>query len=196
MIKRQLALRRICICALFAAVFCIISPIAVPIGVVPVSFSLSVVLLCAGIMGAMGSFMTALVYLALGAIGLPVFAGGMGGFGVLVGPTGGYIWSYLMICIVCGLLYRWLYRRIDAPAGRSFWGWGGAIGALALLICYTLGTLQYMWVTETSFGAAVAVCVVPFVAIDVIKVLAATLLIGHFMRISYIRRLIGACFGI
>ena len=84
-------------CSLFAALLCVLSPLTIPVGAVPVSLGIFAVLLCSSVLGMRRSLVAVLVYIALGAVGLPVFAGWQGGFGVLAGPTGGYIWSYIPV---------------------------------------------------------------------------------------------------
>lgn len=76
-------------CSLFAALLCVLSPLTIPVGAVPVSLGIFAVLLCSSVLGMRRSLVAVLVYIALGAVGLPVFAGWQGGFGVLAGPTGG-----------------------------------------------------------------------------------------------------------
>ena len=132
-----------------------------------------------------------LVYLVLGALGLPVFAGGMGGIGVLVGPTGGYIWSYLPIAALCGMLYRkiWIGHRSGVI-------WRGiAIGILGMAVCYLLGTVQYAFVANVSFFAALLVCVLPFLLFDLFKVVAVTLLSRHLLRITSLKSIMLDLFG-
>ena len=180
---RNKTLRRSCICALFAALLCVLSPVAIPIGTIPISLSFLVVLFCASMLGAGGAVISVLIYLVLGALGLPVFAGGMGGVGVLVGPTGGYIWSYLPISAVCGFLYHrvWINHRSGSVLR------GVAVGALGMLICYLFGTVQYAVVANVSIWAAILVCVFPFLLFDLFKIVAVALLSEHLLRIASMR---------
>ena len=182
--RRNPSLRRACLYALLSALLCVLSPIAIPIGAVPISLSLFLVLLCGALIGA-SAWIPVAVYLALGALGLPVFSGGMGGFGVLVGPTGGYLWSYVPIALVTGSLYRMVRK-----SGMDRWGrisMGFLVGIGGLLICYLLGTLQYAIVAQISFFSALLVCVLPFVVIDLAKAMLAYLLALRILQISAIR---------
>ena len=90
--------------ALMTAVICVISPwvIVLPFSPVPVSLSLFAVLLSAYLLGARGGFVCCGLYLLLGAVGLPVFSGGVGGPGKLFGPTGGYLAGYLVTAGITG----------------------------------------------------------------------------------------------
>jgi biotin transport system substrate-specific component len=197
MIKpRQKMLSRICVVALFSALICILSPLAIPIGPIPISLSLVAVFLSVMLLGVWGSLSAVAVYLMLGAMGLPVFSGGMAGLGVLLGPTGGYIWSYLPICLLCGWLYRTLFfSRPNKERGFFKLFWGIVCGLPGLLLCYLLGTLQYMLVASISFWSALAVCVIPFVGFDLIKLALVAFLGEKMLRIRWIRRMLGDCFG-
>ena len=197
MIKpRQKMLSRICVVALFSALICILSPLAIPIGPIPISLSLVAVFLSVMLLGVWGSLSAVAVYLMLGAMGLPVFSGGMAGLGVLLGPTGGYIWSYLPICLLCGWLYRTLFfSRPNKERGFFKLLWGIVCGLPGLLLCYLLGTLQYMLVASISFWSALAVCVIPFVGFDLLKLALVAFLGEKMLRIHWIRRMLGDCFG-
>ena len=111
-----------------------------------------------------------LVYLLLGLF-LPLFSGGNTGAAALAGPTGGYLWSYLLmvpvICLFCAIPVK---RRRSAYALALL----GCLPALGL--CYLCGTLQFCFVTGTGFRRALSLCVAPFVGFDLLKALAASLL--------------------
>lgn len=106
------------------------------------------------------------VYLLLGGIGLPVFAGFQGGVGVLLGPTGGYLWSYLPAIGMAALAAKLL------PRGKA---WGQLVAAT--LTVYVGGALWYMLTAQVPFGTAISVGVLPFLAPDAIKVMASAWLI-------------------
>ncbi len=160
-------------CALAAALLCILSPVSVAIGPIPVSLGLFGVLLAGVLLGPLQGTCAVLVFLALGLIGLPVFAGGVGGFPALAGPTGGYLWSYPLVSAAGGFLCR------AAVRARNRWV-GIAWTVLSLLpgvaVCYALGTLQYCLLTGVTFLQGLAVCVIPFLPFDLIKCLAASVI--------------------
>ena len=101
------------LCALFAALTAIFSQIMIPLPFtpVPINLALLAVWLCGSVLGAKRGALAILVYLLLGAIGVPVFHGFMGGIGVLAGPTGGYIIGYLPAVVIFGLLYNKYVRK-------------------------------------------------------------------------------------
>ena len=107
-------------------------------------------------------------YLLLGAAGLPVFAGFRGGMGVLLGPTGGYIWGFG----ISALIY-WLFTAVSKNKSPV-----RLIGLLVgLLLCYLSGSLWYMHTylngQTAAFGAAVLKCVVPYILPDALKLTLA-----------------------
>lgn len=153
--------------ALTAALCCVVSPIAIPIGAVPVSLSLFVVCLAAALSGPAGGTTAVGIYIALGAVGLPVFAGFTGGIGRIVGPTGGFILGYLPCALIVGLLVR----KQNCPA----WKYPAAM-ALGTLCCYASGTVWYAFTAHTTLLQALTVTVLPFILFDVFKIAAASLL--------------------
>ena len=110
-------------CALFAALLAVCAWLAVPVGQLAISLQTFAVLLTLGILGGKWGMGAILVYLGLGAVGLPVFTGFRGGIGMLLGPTGGYLWGFL----VSGLLYWLLEGKL--PQWANF--------ALCIAVCYT-----------------------------------------------------------
>ena len=108
------------------------------------------------------------LYILLGALGVPVFSGFNGGMGALMGPTGGYIVGFLLICLIFGLL---------CGKGAGLW-----LKALALLlglaVCYAFGTLWFVKVYGDMKGpistlSALTMCVFPFIVPDLAKLALA-----------------------
>ena len=153
--------------ALMAAALCALAPWALPVGAVPVSLATLGVYLCVGLLGLRGGTLAVGVYLLLGAVGVPVFAGFIGGLPHLFGPTGGYLLGYVACALVAGGLMAIEPRRGLVPLWL-------ALGTLAL---YALGTVWYLWQTAVPLWAALASCVLPFVAADVVKIAVATAVI-------------------
>lgn len=151
--------------ALFAALLCILSPIAIPVGPVPVTLSIFVVLLASLVLEWKPAVSAVLVYILIGLIGLPVFSGGGSGFGVLVGPTGGYLWAYLPMAALVSKFGR-----------REGWVIPVLYSVASLMLCYLLGTWQFTMVMNCGWKEAVSLCVLPFIAFDMIKVGLAVLL--------------------
>ena len=149
--------------ALFAAVICVLSPFSVPLfGVIPLSFASLGVYIAAGTLGGRRGTVAVLLYVLIGAVGVPVFAGFRGGFAVISGMTGGYIVGYIPCAFLTGLSVR---------RGR-FWLIPGALAGTAVL--YTVGTAWYMLLTGSAFATAMTACVIPFIPGDLIKIACAT----------------------
>lgn len=159
-------LRRLLLTALFAAVLCVCGPLAIPMGTVPVTLCSFAVYLAAGLLGPRFGTAAVGLYLALGALGLPVFAGFTGGVQRLLGPTGGYLLGYLLCALLVGCL---AHRRRGWPVPV-----GLAAGTLAL---YAVGGLWFLWQTGCGLKWAFLSCVLPFLPGDAVKIAAATVVI-------------------
>ena len=165
--------------AIFAAFLCLCSPLAIPLsGPIPFALQIFAVMLCAVALDWASAQLSLLVYLGLGLF-LPIFSGGNTGLSAIPGPTGGYIWSYLLMAPVIALI-----RRL--PAGnRRLEILFAFLGCLAgMVLCYLCGTIQFSLVTNSDFVHSLSVCVVPFVGFDLMKAAAAAVLgveLGHIL---------------
>lgn len=153
-------------CALMAAATAVCAQISVPLpSGVPLTLSVAAVFLTGAALGPGLAFASQLVYLLLGAFGLPVFAGFSSGLGTLLGPTGGYLLVYPLMAAAVAL-------------GRRLWG--GRLPSLAasmliaLLLCYAGGTAWFMAATEKSLAVSLSACVFPFVPVDLCKIALAS----------------------
>lgn len=141
--------------SLFASLIAVCAWITIPIPPVPVTMQTFGVLLTLGILGGKWGTVSIVLYLALGMIGLPVFAGFRGGAAALLDATGGFLWGFA----AGGLGYRAVQKLGKAPAM-----------VLCQLICYFCGCLWFQhWVGDTDLAGAVLVCVVPFLIPDLLK---------------------------
>jgi biotin transport system substrate-specific component len=140
---------------------------------VPFTLQVFAVLVSGAILGARRGFLSQCVYLLLGAVGLPVFARMYGGLGVLLGPTGGYLWSYPLAALAVG----WSVDRAPRTAAKRPLTWsvyGGMV--LGIAIIYALGAAGlYASNAVPSLAAAFRVGVLPFVAFDLLKAYVAVL---------------------
>ena len=167
----------ICI-AVFAVLMAVCSWISIPT-VVPFTMQTFGLFLTLGVLGGKRGTMAVVIYVLLGIVGLPVFAGFSSGLGVLMGTTGGYILGFFF----SGLLY-WLLEKA-APDRR----W---IQILAMLLgmaaYYVFGTVWFMEVYTKTTGAVgltavLGWCVFPFIIPDLIKMGLAFMLSGRLRRI-------------
>ena len=159
-------LRKLTFCALMAALTAVCAQITVPMpNGVPVTLQIFAVALTGYLLGPKYGAVSMLVYLLLGAVGVPVFSSFRGGIAVLVGKTGGYLWSYPAMAAVCGLAARGKGKIL-----RWFWGVPG------LLICHLCGTAQVMALAGGGFWALLALYSLPYLPVDLLKVALAALL--------------------
>jgi biotin transport system substrate-specific component len=164
------------LCGVFAALTAVCAVIALPLPFTPVPVSLATlaVLLSGGILGAKFGVFSQIVYILLGAIGLPVFAGFTAGVGILAGPTGGYIVGYLAAAAVVGLLSG----RLKGTGVRAMSVLAVSM-VLGMCACYALGTAWFMYLTNTPLLAALGLCVFPFIPGDLFKIVVAAFLCGR-----------------
>ncbi|MBQ7185082.1 MAG: biotin transporter BioY [Clostridia bacterium] len=156
------------LCALFAALTAVFSWISVPIGPVPINLALLAVLLCGLILGPRQALIAVGVYILMGAVGVPVFAGFRGGAGVLLGPTGGYIVGYLPAAFISGLARE---RGGGHAALKRV-----AFMALGVAACYLLGSIWFAVLRKAALWDTLCLCVFPFLPGDALKVALAAFL--------------------
>lgn len=164
--------------SLMTVIIVISAQLVIP-AAVPFTMQTFGVLLSLFILGGKKGTAAILVYIMLGAVGVPVFSGFGGGLGVLLGSTGGYIFGFLGM----GLIY-WAITSILGKK-RVIKIIAAAVG---LIVCYTLGTawfmLAYMKKGNTiSFGNALKFAVLPFIIPDFIKLTAAIFLSSRLERV-------------
>ncbi len=165
--------RKIVSCALCAAILCVLAPLTIPIGPVPISLATFAVLFSAFFLGGKWGTAAVGIYLLLGAVGVPVFAGFTGGFEKIIGPTGGYLVGYLPLTLISGGLFSLLGK------GRSGWkrfAWMMLASLLGTVVLYALGTAWFCHVMKRTVWEALALCVIPFLPGDLAKAAAAAVL--------------------
>ena len=157
--------------ALMAAVTAVAAQISVPLFPVPFTLQVLAVVLSGLLLGSRYGALAQVIYVLLGVVGVPVFAGFKAGLGVVLGPTGGYLISYPLAAAVAGLA---AYAARNTPRRRALWT-SLLAGTAALAIIYLCGATWLAVVTKLPFAAALAQGVLPFVASDLIKVALAAL---------------------
>lgn len=154
--------------AAFAALMAVCAWISVP-AAVPFTMQTFAVFAAAAALGARRGTLAVLVYILLGAAGLPVFSGFKGGIGALMGSTGGYITGFLPCAFITGLLCDRFGRSLQVMIPSML---------LGLLICYAIGTGWFMAVylsagKEAVLSKVLLMCVVPFIIPDALKIFLA-----------------------
>ena len=166
--------------ALFAALIAVCAWVTIP-GSVPFTLQTMGVFLAVGLLGGKRGTAAVLVYILLGAVGMPVFSGFSGGVGRLLGTTGGYIIGFLVAALA-----MW---AMEAIFGRAKWVLPVSM-LLGLLLCYAFGTVWFLVLYTQTKGAisvvsVLSMCVIPFILPDLMKIALALLLtnrLGRFIR--------------
>src|SRR5918992_674185 len=152
--------------ALMAAVTAVAAQITVPIEPVPFTFQVLAVILSGLLLGPRYGALAQAIYVLVGAVGVPVFAGFKGGLGIIFGPTGGYLVSYPLAAAVAGLA---AYAAAHSPRRRALTV-GSLWGVAALAVIYAIGAGWLSVVTDLPLAVAVAQGGLPFVIFDLVKV--------------------------
>ncbi|MCX8175776.1 MAG: biotin transporter BioY [Candidatus Bathyarchaeota archaeon] len=140
--------------------------IPLPFTPIPVTLQTFFTLLSGVVLGGFRGFLSQLIYVCLGCIGLPVFAGGKAGLPVLLGPTGGYILGFIVSAYIVGRL-----NELRRNAGFT---WVFASTIIGNLVIYLFGLFQLMFWLGITFVEAVIVGVLPFIFGDVVKAFFAS----------------------
>ncbi len=155
--------------ALMAALICICSPLSIYIGPIPITLCTFAVYLAGAVMGSRRGTLAVALFLLIGVAGIPVFTGFTGGLQKLAGVTGGYLIGYLPCAWISGM-----------GAGR-----GGEVRgkrrlplmmALGTVVLYALGTAWFMAQIGNALPPSLAMCVLPFLPGDAVKIIAASVL--------------------
>ena len=158
---------------LFSAALCIVSPFTLPIGKAPITLSVFVLTTAGYLFGPLWGLVPVLLYILLGALGLPVFSGSVGGISILFGPTGGYIFGWLFLVLLTGLFAR----RFRNPFLQLI---GVLVGQL---LFYVAGVLWYMAVSKAIFLIALLFGVLSYLASNLIQGVAGFLIALFLYRV-------------
>lgn len=167
---KRLSTQKIVYVALFVALISVCAVIQVPVGMVPISLATLAVMLSGLILGPWLGLLATACYLLLGLVGVPIFAGFKGGLSVLAGPTGGYLAGYAAIALFSGL-----GRRKNPFLAVALIVFGN-------VLCYALGTLRFVFLTDYTAKSALAVCVWPFLPGDAMKIALSYLLFQKLQK--------------
>ena len=165
-----LSLQGMAYAAMFGAITAVGAYIVIPLPLVPITMQTFFVSLAAALLGGALGALSQVIYVLIGIIGLPVFAGGKAGFGVLLGPTGGFLAGFIVGAYIMGKLIEFKERP-----GFLWMAFAMIIGHVAL---YGLGVAQLMVVAKLSLGKAFAVGVIPTLPGGIVKIVAAAYVAG------------------
>ena len=151
--------------ALMAAVTCILAPLSVPIGPVPISLTNFAIYLSLYLLDWKKGTLSYLIYLLLGLVGLPVFSGFTGGLAKLAGPTGGYIIGFIPMAIICGFAFEKFSNRGMQIVGL----------AIGTIVAYIFGTAWLAIEAHLTFYQALLAGVIPYIPGDLVKIILVVL---------------------
>ena len=160
--------KKIVLIGLMTAVTCILGPLSIPLPFSPVPISLTnfAIFLAVFILGMKDATISFIIYLLLGAVGVPVFSAFSGGLGKLVGPTGGYLFGFIFLALIMGFFMEHFDRKIVPTI----------IGMIiGMAVCYIFGTVWLAKLMNLSFNEALALGVLPYLAGDVAKIIIAVI---------------------
>ena len=169
--KRTSPILMIILAAMFAAIGAVTSWISIPMpSGVPITLQTFGMALIGYTLGYKFGTLSVGVYVALGAIGVPVFSGIKGGFSVIAGPTGGFIIGFILMAAICGLCRLNKVKSLGYVPKIII---SIALGIIGLLVCHLLGVIQFMLLFNDSFIAAALKLSIPYLIKDIISVAAA-----------------------
>lgn len=157
--------QRMVYASMFGALTAIGAFLIIPLQPLPITLQTLFTEMAGALLGGAAGAWSQIIYILLGVIGLPVFAGGKAGLGTLLGPTGGYLFGFIAGAYVIGKIVK----------ARREPGLAWVILALLAgnLVIYVLGTIQLALITHYSLLNSLMVGVVPFLPGDLLKLLAA-----------------------
>lgn len=163
----------IALVGMMAAVTCVLGPLSIPLPISPVPISLTnfAIYLAIYVLGTKKGTLSYLIYMLIGLAGVPVFSAFTGGPGKLLGPTGGYLFGFIFMALICGIFIDKFQQRYLQFIGM----------VLGTLVAYFFGTVWLAWQAQMTFQAAMAAGVLPFIPGDLAKIIIC-LLIGPEIR--------------
>ena len=172
--KPKFNVKQLALVGLMAAVICVLGPLAlnIPISPVPISLGTLAIYFVMSVLGMKLGTLSVIIYILLGLVGVPVFAGFTAGPGKLFGPTGGYIIGYIFMALICGFFVDKFGQKLPL----YFLGM-----ILGTAVCYLFGTIWLGYQLEKTFVEALALGVLPYIPGDLIKLVIA-MAIGFQVR--------------
>lgn len=159
------SIRKITVVGMTAAVISVMAQISIPMpSGIPMTLQTFAITLAALVLGAKLSFLSVLVYVLLGTVGLPVFANFTGGFGKIAGPTGGFLISFPIMAFIIGL---------GTDCGKRIVGMRIIMLVAGTCVNYAAGTVMFCFYTHCDAAAAISACVLPFIPSALIQAVMA-----------------------
>ncbi|MXQ53781.1 biotin transporter BioY [Shimazuella alba] len=179
MSSSSILIRNMILAALFAALLAISGQIAIPIGPVPITLQTMMVLLVGAILGSRWGTISVFVWILLAAVGAPVLSGGAGGIGILFGPTGGYIFGFLITAFLVG----WSLERMGRNKQVAWWKLLLVFLIGSVVVINAVGFPWFLFVSHLPFSMDIFNKVfVVFLPGDIAKAVLAAILTYSLYR--------------
>ena len=166
--NQKIRTKQMVLIALMTAVTCVLGPLSIPLPFSPVPISLTnfAIFLAIFALGMKSGTISFIIYLLLGAVGVPVFSSFRGGFQVLAGPTGGYLIGFIFLALIMGFALDHFDRKLVPTI----------IGMIiGMAVCYAFGTVWLAKLLSLSFKEGLMMGVIPYLAGDAAKIIIAAI---------------------
>lgn len=166
--NQKIRTKQMVLIALMTAVTCVLGPLSIPLPFSPVPISLTnfAIFLAIFVLGMKSGTISFIIYLLLGAIGVPVFSSFRGGLQVLAGPTGGYLIGFIFLALIIGFALDHFDRKLVPTI----------IGMIiGMAVCYAFGTVWLAKLLSLSFKEGLMMGVIPYLAGDAAKIIIAAI---------------------
>lgn len=166
--NQKIRTKQMVLIALMTAVTCVLGPLSIPLPFSPVPISLTnfAIFLAIFVLGMKSGTISFIIYLLLGAVGVPVFSSFRGGFQVLAGPTGGYLIGFIFLALIMGFALDHFDRKLLPTI----------IGMIiGMVVCYAFGTVWLAKLLSLSFKEGLMMGVIPYLPGDAAKIIIAAI---------------------
>lgn len=166
--NQKIRTKQMVLIALMTAVTCVLGPLSIPLPFSPVPISLTnfAIFLAIFVLGMKNGTISFIIYLLLGAVGVPVFSSFRGGLQVLAGPTGGYLIGFIFLALIMGFALDHFNRKLVPTI----------IGMIiGMAVCYAFGTVWLAKLLSLSFKEGLMMGVIPYLAGDAAKIIIAAI---------------------
>lgn len=166
--NQKIKTKQMVLIALMTAVTCVLGPLSIPLPFSPVPISLTnfAIFLAIFVLGMKNGTISFIIYLLLGAVGVPVFSSFRGGLQVLAGPTGGYLIGFIFLALIMGFALDHFDRKLVPTI----------IGMIiGMVVCYAFGTVWLAKLLSLSFKEGLMMGVIPYLAGDAAKIIIAAI---------------------
>ena len=166
--NQKIRTKQMVLIALMTAVTCVLGPLSIPLPFSPVPISLTnfAIFLAIFILGMKNGTISFIIYLLLGAVGVPVFSSFRGGLQVLAGPTGGYLIGFIFLALIMGFALEHFDRKLVPTI----------IGIIiGMAVCYAFGTVWLAKLLSLSFKEGLMMGVIPYLPGDAAKIIIAAI---------------------